>query len=533
MPHYDILVVGGGIIGCGIARDAALRGLRVALVEREDYGYGTSSRSTRLIHGGLRYLEMFDFGLVRQDLREREILLKIAPHRVEPLPFLVPYYHRPVWYRWKMAIGMVLYDLLSFDKTLPPYHILSRKETLEAEPNLNPKGLQGAALYYDAQINLPERLCMDNILDAQANGAETWNHTEVTGLERNAEGRAVGVQVQNRLTQAEHTLTAEVILNVTGAWRDRTTAQWNGGTPRRLRLTKGIHFTSPPANKNALVLFSPTDGRLMFVIPWLGYAWVGTTDTDFDTNLDTVHATAEEVAYLQDAARHALPQADWETVYFTNAGVRALVREDHPGASESAVSRKHGLIVHTREEGLEGMVSVLGGKLTAYRDIAQEAVAKALSLLSPTTLEPSTTHILPLPGAENFDSLSSLHAWAQELGLEEDQITNLFLLYGTRTRHLLTLVEDTPALGERIAPAYPDIRAEIVYAVETEQAQTLSDFVLRRTRLGFTPDQGLQALEAITAHLATLLQWDTERTQAEKEAYLTQVALTQAFRTSS
>jgi glycerol-3-phosphate dehydrogenase len=532
VPHYDILVIGGGIIGCGIARDAALRGLRVALVEREDYGYGTSSRSTRLIHGGLRYLEMFDFGLVRQDLREREILLKIAPHRVEPLPFLLPYYHRPLWYRWKMAIGMVLYDLLSFDKTLPPHRILSRKETLEAEPNLNPNGLQGAALYYDAQVNLPERLCMDNILDAQENGAETWNHTEVLGLERSAEGKVVGVQVQNRLTAKKQTLTAKVVLNVTGAWRDRATSKWSANSPLRLRLTKGIHFTSPSANKNALVLFSPKDGRLMFVIPWLGYAWVGTTDTDFNSDLDTVHATPEEVAYLQEAARHALPQADWETVYFTNAGVRALVRENRPEASESAVSRKHGLVVHTKEEGLEGLVSVLGGKLTAYRDIAQEAVETALSLLSSQNEEPSTTHLLPLPGAENRDSLASLHAWAQELGLEEDQIANLFLLYGTRTRHLLSLVEETPMLGERIAPAYPDIYAEICYAVEREQAQTLSDFMLRRTRLGFTPDQGLQALEATTAHLALLLKWDTERAKVEGEAYRAQIALTQAFRTS-
>src|SRR5437764_355674 len=328
MPEasYDLIVIGGGIVGTGIARDAALRGLRVALFEKEDFGAGTTSRSTRLIHGGLRYLRQWDLGLVRADLRERELLLKNAPHLVKPLPFLVPFYRRSLSYRLKLRAGLLLYDLLSYDKSLPSHRMLSRAETLSREPGLHPEGLQGAARYYDAQISSPERLCVENFLDAEANGAEVFNHTEAVAPLIDA-SRLIGVRVRDRFTDQEREVRAALTINASGPWLDATTSLLTSRESRRLRRTKGVHVAAPAASRHALVLFSDEDERLFFVVPWLGKSWVGTTDTDFEGRPEETRATAEEVAYLLRDARRVLPDGPWETLYFTQAGVRALVRE--------------------------------------------------------------------------------------------------------------------------------------------------------------------------------------------------------------
>ena len=405
---FDLVIIGGGIIGCGIARDAALRGLRVALFEKEDWGYGTSSRSTRLIHGGLRYLEMLDFGLVRQDLREREILLRIAPHRVQPLSFLIPFYRRSWFYRVRLRAGMILYDLLSYDKSLPRHAMLSRAGTLEAEPGLNPDGLQGAARYWDAQAALPERLCLDNVVDAVEHGAVVFNHVIVTGLKRHESepiaGRISGVIVRDNASGETAEVSAGIVVNAAGPWLDIVLTRFGKGAneeaetrktgekasgenaTKRLRLTKGIHFAAPPAVRNALVLFSERDGRLFFAIPWLNLAWVGTTDTDFGGDLDQVRATGDDVRYLRESVRQALPDGDWNTIYYTNAGVRALVRKDEPNANESSVSRKHRLVIHAATDGMDGLLSVLGGKLTAYRDIAEKNRQRHFESATTTTV---------------------------------------------------------------------------------------------------------------------------------------------------
>jgi len=544
--EFDLLIIGGGIIGCGIARDAALRGLRVALFEKEDFGYGTSSRSTRLIHGGLRYLERYDFGLVQQDLREREILLRIAPHRVRPLPFLVPLYRRSAFYRAKLRVGMWLYDVLSYGKSLPNHRFLSREETLQAEPGLAPDGLQGAALYYDAQASFAERLCIDNVVDAAAHGAQVYNHTEVTGLLRGEKGWVTGLRVRDRLTGEEAEARGAVVINAAGPWVDALEQKLAGSSRPRLRLTKGIHFAAPPAVRHALVLFSETDARLFFVIPWMGYAWVGTTDTDFNGDLDAVRTTGEEVCYLLETVGKVLPRADWRSIYFTTAGVRALVREDRPSARESDVSRKHRLVVHTEAEGLAGMISVLGGKLTAYRSIADEVVTRAYRLpteqylaknpgvrLRLRPLRPCTTQKRPLPGGD-FKDLETLREEARQhaaaLGLDADQADHLVFLYGTRYTHILDLIRQRPELGRRFAPAYSDVRAEVHHAVAQEFARTARDFLMRRAPLFFTPDQGQQAALPVVEEMADLFGWDESRCQAELSAYQAQVARAQAFR---
>lgn len=534
---FDLIIIGGGIIGCGAARDAALRGLRVALFEKEDFGYGTSSRSTRLIHGGLRYLEMLDFGLVRQDLREREILLRIAPHRVRPLPFLVPFYHQSFFYRAKLRLGMALYDLLSYDKSLPKHRILSREETLRCEPGLSPEGLQGAALYYDAQANLPELLCVDNVLDAAAHGAQIYNHAEVIDLLREGNGRVTGIRARDTRTGETSEARAGAILNISGPWLNAFLGRFTPAARPLLRLTKGIHFTAPSASQNALVLFSRQDGRLFFVIPWLGYAWVGTTDTDFDSDLDAVHATQEDVYYLLDSVRPILPNADWNTIYYSNAGVRALVRNRRPNARESEVSRKHGIIAHTAEEKLEGMVSVLGGKLTAYRDIAREAVEAAVRQIpAHPSLAACETGRRPLPGGEesNLEKVrEQAVAEAANFGLTAEQAGHLVFLYGTRYAALLRRIEQNSRLGERLSELYPDVRAQVVHAVETEFARTAGDFLMRRSMLTFTADQGKAALPNVVEIMGELLGWNADRKATETEDYLATIAQTQRFRSHS
>src|SRR5438477_401587 len=265
----DLLVIGGGVIGAGIARDAALRGLEVALVEQADFGSGTTSRPTRLIHGGLRYLELFDFALVRSDMREREILLRIASHLVFPLPFLLPLYRPTFLYQLKLRLGMQLYDLLSLDKSLPKRQHLDRSATLAAEPSLEPDGLAGAWRFYDAQVPLVERLVVENLVDASAHGASVLNHARVIDFLRE-DDRVVGSRVRDTIGGGDLDIGARFTVIATGPWLDRTIAPLRKRSDPLLRLTKGVHIVTRRAVEHAHVLFARSDGRLFFVVPWLG-----------------------------------------------------------------------------------------------------------------------------------------------------------------------------------------------------------------------------------------------------------------------
>jgi glycerol-3-phosphate dehydrogenase len=473
---FDLVIIGGGIIGAGIARDAAMRGLSVALFEKADYGGGTTAGSTRLIHGGLRYLEMFDFRLVRIDLREREILLRIAPHLVRPLAFVLPFYDRSLFYRLRMRIGLWLYDLLSYDKSLPNRRNLTAAELRAQEPRLTPDHLQGAASYYDAQAPLPERLCLENILAAAEAGAQTFNYAEVVEA-LHAGDRVSGVRVRDLLADGEDgrvvDVRARLVVNASGPWFDRVASRLAGSErPAQIRTTKGIHLAMPPMTKEAMVLFSPIDGRLIFVIPWLAYSWIGTTDTDFTGDPAEVQATAEDVDYLIASVKPFFPDVSRDKIYFTNAGVRALVRDE---GSESSVSRQHRIV------DANGVVAVLGSKLTAYRGIAEEATDRVCTLLGVD--RPCRTAEVPLPGAQ-------------------------------RT----------------LAPAQPDLAAQVRFAVREEQCARLVDFIFRRTDHGFSPDQGGAIAESAARLMAAECGWTESRTAAELAQYAEVVGRTQAFR---
>jgi glycerol-3-phosphate dehydrogenase len=535
---FDLVIVGGGIIGAGIARDAALRGLSVALVEQADYGSGTTSGSTRLIHGGLRYLEMFDFPLVRLDLREREILLRIAPHLVRPLEFLLPFYDESRFARWRLGIGMWLYDALSYDKSLPRHRSLSAADVRTIEPTLESKGLKGGAAYFDAQASMPERLCLENIIDARAHGAVTANYARAIGAVHEG-GRLVGVRVEDALGEDDAVdVRGRVIVNASGAWLDRLFASMErsaasagsgepgrlrsasagqgapGRAPRpRLRTTKGIHITCPPTTSRALAVPSAVDGRLVFVIPWLGHSWIGTTDTDFEDDPARARATGDDVRYVQASVGRYVPALASAPIYFTNAGVRALVRQE---GRESSVSRSHRLLDGDRE-GMPGLVAVVGGKLTGYRAIAEETTDLVCAKLG--SRAKAVTAERPLPGA---GSPIDPGAWLPAL--------HLAAVYGSRISAVADLAAADPVLAEPFASDYPDVGAQAVLAVRDEQCVRLSDFMLRRTRLGFSRDQGRQAVPAVARLLARALGWTAARHDAELADYAAHVDWTQRFR---
>ncbi len=521
---FDLVVIGGGIIGAGIARDAALRGPRVALFEKRDFGSGTTAGSTRLIHGGLRYLQMLDFRLVRMDLRERETLLHIAPHLVRPLEFVMPFYRSSFFYRAKMRLGMGLYDLLSYGKSLPRYRFLSASELKELEPNLRQQGLQGAAVYFDAQANSPERLCLENIIDAREHGAQTLNYAEVTGALRIGES-IQGVRVRDLLTddKEEFEVKSRIVINASGAWFDRVAGILTAPVPQQIRTTKGVHITCPPVTNRAVVVFSPIDGRLIFVIPWLGYSWLGTTDTDFKDDPATVQTNAEDVDYIVRSVKDYFPTLDTERIYFSNAGVRALVKEE---GSESSVSRKH-RIVDGAKSGASNLISVLGGKITGYRAIAEEATDAVCAKLEVTAS--CKTAITPLPGTRGERAVTDVTN-APPAALTPETVAHLFNLYGNRAREVIKLAAESECLSEPLSPHAPDIAAQVVFAARTEQCARLVDFLLRRTLLGFCQDQGQSAAARALSLLAQELDWSPARTAAEMLEYENHIAMTQTFR---
>jgi len=335
--RFDAVIVGGGIIGAGIARDAALRGLRVAVLDRADFGGATTAASTRLIHGGLRYLQTLDLRLVRLDLRERETLLRIAPHLVKPLPFFLPFYDATILNRLTLRAGMALYEALSYDKSLPPHRILNAREAAELEPALRPEGLSGGAMYYDAQVSSPERLTLENILEARELGAVALNYADVSGAFRQDGGdrRRRG----DRSTPGERArIHSRVVINASGPWFDRVAATLSPHPKPEVRTTKGIHVAchalDPPGGAALLEDRWP---RLL-CHPVAGHTWLGTTDTDYEEDPAVATATADDVRYLLQSARDYIPAIDQAQAYWTCAGIRALVKRGGPG---SATSRLH------------------------------------------------------------------------------------------------------------------------------------------------------------------------------------------------
>ena len=519
---FDLIVVGGGIIGACIARDAAMRGLKTLILEKDDFAAGTTSRSTRLIHGGFRYLQHFEFGLVREDLREREILLKIAPHLVHPLPFLIPI-TTPIDHLI-MAMGTLLYDILSYDKSVPGRKHYSRETTMKMEPNMKLAGLRGADLYYDCQIWFAERLCLENIISAVDNNAVALNHAKVVGILK--DGKTVrGVKVQDTLTGKETEVSSRMVVNAAGHWMDSVCAMISDQPKRMVRRTKGVHLLTPRLSNNALVLYAKSDGRLWFVIPWGKYSLLGTTDTDYTKDLEAVYAEKEDIDYIMREAQRVFPQLKTEDIFYTFAGLRSL--PDSGNDKPSNVSRAHKTIDHEKTDGVKGFVSVLGGKITGGRGIAEEItnlVCKKLDFKAACN-----TATTPFPGAAVIAQPEIIRS-ALESRIDVETVTYLVSLYGSRFTEVLEMAERGSRGKQPLCHHTRDIVAQIWYAVAEESAITVSDFMLRRSGLGLAECQGLDAVEIVGKEMGRILAWNPEEQLRQVTEYRNTVALTQKYK---
>ena len=513
---FDLIVVGGGINGAGIARDAALRGLSVLLLEQHDYGWGTTWRSTKLIHGGLRYLEHREFRLVVEGLRERAILLSTAPHLVRPLPFLLPVFRGGRYSRHTIRAGLVLYDLLSFGSPLPGHRALSAERVRALEPGISRKGLAGGFSYYDAQAIFPERLCLENVLSARDAGALTFNHVAVTGLcSIPRRGRVNGVRARDEETGAELEFRGRAIVNAGGPWVDRLLRR-TGNDETLLGGTKGSHIVvdfGGVGPRHAIYAEAGADGRPFFIIPWRGFHLIGTTDLRFDGDPAAVMPEEHEVEYLCRETRRVLGGLPLhpEHVLYAFAGVRPLPRHGGSAGREGAISRRHFIRRHDGT-GHAGLLSIVGGKLTSYRHLAEEVVDLVCELLGRAPGR-STTATRPLVSGTPPDSGDPL-------------FRHLASIYGGRAETVLARARVDQVLAAPLCPHGPDIAAQVVHAARHEGARTVADVLLRRTPAGWNACRGIDAAPGAARVLARELGWDAAWAIRAGEVYRREVDAT-------
>jgi glycerol-3-phosphate dehydrogenase len=512
---FDLIVIGAGINGAGIARDAAMRGLSVLLVDKGDIGGGTSSWSTRLIHGGLRYLEHAEFGLVRESLREREILFRLAPHLVKPLPMLIPLYRGARRSPWTIRAGMIAYDLLSTGKSLPGHRMLSHAEALDQAPGLEPKGLLGAAVYNDAQVEFAERLVLENALSAQHHGASVRTYTRVEQFVIE-DDRVVGVELTNLISGERYSARGRITINAAGPWVDEILGASSG--VRLIGGTKGSHLVVgrfPGAPQTALYVEAGADSRPFFIIPWNGNFLIGTTDKRFEGSPDGAAIDEAEIEYLLGETNRVIPGAKLtrESILFSYSGVRPLPFTSNK--HEQSITRRHFIHSHGKPRNL---FSIIGGKLTTYRSLSEEAVdlvVRTMGRKAPRCRSKDE----PLPGGAMLD-LGGLPDELVNRGLSAATIDHLSRVYGMRAGEVMKLADDDPTLLEIFDSETGAIGAEVVFAFKHELAQTLRDCLLRRTMVGLNSTNGKDAVHA-AAHIAQRhLDWSTERVKDEIENFL-------------
>ncbi|MCZ6807033.1 MAG: glycerol-3-phosphate dehydrogenase/oxidase [Deltaproteobacteria bacterium] len=541
--QVDLVVVGGGIAGAGIARDAARRGLRVALFDQNDIAFGTSSRSSKLIHGGLRYLESYEFSLVFESVSERRIVMELAPHLVNPLAFLFPVYQGARQNLWIINAGMWLYAGMSLFRSPKTHRTLKPKEVAQEEPILKQEGLQGASVYYDCSTD-DARLTLENALDAIEQGAVVVNWARVDAFMKDDHGRVSGVVVKNCRDGSLKEVAAHAVVNATGPWTDEVMAMSGPRTGKLLRPTKGTHVVVKAETlpvKHAVVLFHPCDERVLFALPWGDCTYVGTTDTDYDGPLGQEHATLADVDYLIEAANQHFPghQISYDDVISTWAGLRPLIApEPEVGQiSESKVSREHHIVV-----GEDGLITIAGGKLTTYRKMAKETVDTAVQLLKLTDKLPQDVHSgqtfkHPLPGAVGWPEDDDHEKVAAEVGkmaegtLSEEVCRHLGDNYGMRALELAKRCAKDPSQREPIIEGRPEIMGQVDWGVKEELAASVADIMIRRTQIFYRDyDQGLGVADKVATRMAILIGWSDEEKQRYIEDYRARVGLSRGWR---
>jgi len=530
--RLDLLVIGGGIHGAGIARDAAQRGLRVGLVERDDFGSGTSGRSTKLIHGGLRYLEQRRIFQVRAALRERAVLLRIAPHLVRPLPFLLPIYADDPHSRAALRAGLWLYDRMGGRDGMPGHQFLDAPDAERVLPGIRMEGLRGAAMYHDA-VTDDRRLTVLNLLAAADHGAILANHAEVESIRADQDG-LLRVAIADRLHGGALEARARAIVNATGPWADRLAALADPDGAPRLRPSRGAHLALPRLTGETAVLFrSPDDGRVMLAVPWEGLTLIGTTETDDAEDPADVSPTDADIEYLLRGARHLLagtPIADRDLL-FAFAGLRPLLAD---GARHLSAATREARLVPSRAFGPR-LLSVYGGKLTSYRDLARQAVDRIAKVAGMPTTGGCQTGAQPLPGGEvpGGDFLAFLSAaprTAAARGLDARLVLSLATRHGGRLQAVLELAHAAPELMQRLCNHGPTLRAEVALAADGEMAVTLTDALLGRTGAAFRSCQALHCAPAAAAIMGARLGWDAARQEVEVARYRDRLRLERGAR---
>ena len=511
---FDVVIIGGGINGAGIARDAATRGLSVLLLEGNDFGSGTTSWSSRLIHGGLRYLEYGELSLVYESLHERRCLRKIAPHLIDPIAINIPVYRSSKRGMWILRAGMIAYDLLSFGKRLPRHRMLNREEFLRDTPGVNAADLQGGARYYDAQVTFAERLVLENIVAAVQAGAVVRNYSPVTGIHIEG-GRVQSVKFMDRMTGKAGIASTHVVVNATGPWVDRVLASADPQMPRLIGGTKGSHIVVGPfegSPRDAFYVEAAADGRPIFIIPWNGQYLIGTTDIRYDDDPALATASAAEVEYLLNETNRVFPGARLtiDSIHFAYAGIRPLPwRSKGP---ESAITRRH---IIRRHRDAKGLLSVIGGKLTTYRHLAEQVTDQAVKCLGRQASACSTSTEL-LPGAANSDEADVKLRAADQVS--EAGRKRLLEIYGGRASEIFKLAADDQSLVEPLDQQRTVLAAEIVFCIRYEFARNLIDLLHRRTMLGLSPDLGQSHARAVARIAAAELGWNEHETNQELAA---------------
>ncbi|GGB25688.1 glycerol-3-phosphate dehydrogenase [Flexivirga endophytica] len=519
--EFDVLVIGGGVTGSGAALDAATRGLRTALVESRDFASGTSSRSSKLFHGGLRYLEQMNFGLVAEALRERELMLTtIAPHLVHPVSFLYPLSHRG-WERPYVATGLAMYDQMGGARSVPRQKHLTRGGALKLFPSLKSDSLVGAVRYYDAQAD-DARHTMTVARTAAHYGAVVRSSTEVVEIVREAD-RVIGAVVRDVETDERVTVRAKVVVNATGVWTDDVQRMSGGRGRFRVRASKGVHILVPRdriAGEVGLIL--RTEKSVLFVIPW-GQQWlIGTTDTDWTLDLAHPAATASDIEYLLEHANSVLSTPiTKDDILGVYAGLRPLLAGESEDTSQ--LSREHAV---ARPQ--PGLVAIAGGKYTTYRVMAKDAIDIAGKDLG--EIKESVTDRVPLVGADGYAAMLNLtRELSEQTGLPPWRIEHLLNRYGSKLDELLALTAEDETLLEPVKSAETYLRVELKYAVTHEGALHLADVLARRTRMSIeTKHRGVDAAEEAADIMAPLLGWTEEQKRTEIETYRERVAAERA-----
>ena len=525
--QFDVLVIGGGITGAGVALDAAARGYRVALVEKADFASGTSSKSTKLAHGGIRYLPQFDFAMIREGVIERGLMVRHAPFLVRPLPFVIPVYEHMPWpsslpvrpptdfgLALVLDIGLWMYDLMAGRLNIGRHKRISAEETLRRVPKLRRAGLKKALLYYDAQTN-DAQLTVTVLRTAAQFGAVVTNYTQITGFTR-ANGKLNGAVVCDVLTGQEVTVSARHIINATGVFAEQVAALTGDESKATVEPSKGIHLVVARErlriSNTAVVLPETEDGRILYIIPWSARAIIGTTDTGTG-DLDDPQASPADITYLLKHVNKYL-EADLtdDDILSVYAGYRPLVKSR--GARAAELSRTHVVL-----QEVNGMVTIVGGKLTTYRRMAQDTVDVLSKRDGMPTSHP--TQKLLLSGAIGWRSARhAIEARGQQLGLAQDSIEHLAFTFGSNAHAVLDLIEKDERLGKRLLSDLPYLLAEVVYACQAEMAMTLEDVLARRTRIILEDaDRGAGIAPEVAALIADELGWSSDHTRAQVEKY--------------